>query len=431
MARLPVVTRPGPAFHPHEGRGPSEGYAPTTRAATGRMALDLGRHLEKALGPEQALREATRWVAESLGLPVAVVLAHDEIMEEVFEWPADGALAAHLTPLLPGAPEEGTVLGRVVQEKQSVHVPVIGAGFALFDRSGPPRHLRSIAAVPLTAPGGAVGVLVLHSAVPAAIGPGVVAAVEELAALLGLLVANSHLRQVVSVMQSAQEGARLREELLAALSHDMQTPLAVLLGSVKALQQFDDLAPKHRAGLYEGMARRGGQLQRLVEQFLDYSRLEAGRPIEARPSSTDVGAAIARLESDMGWRRPLALAVPDDLPPAFVDPDRLNQVLANLISNALKFSPVGSPISVTARADDDVVQVVVEDRGRGMSPAELEEAFLKFHRGSGARDTPGTGLGLYVSRAVIEAQGGQLSADSELGRGSRFTLVLPRRPPGE
>jgi signal transduction histidine kinase len=387
--------------------------------------------VEEAASPDQTLRQAPRWVAESLGIPAAIVLADDGIVEEVFDWPADGTLAAHLGPLLPGRPEEATMLARALQEKGSVHVPVVGAGFSLFDGSGPPVQVRSAAAVPLRAPGGPVGVLLLHSPVPAAIGPGVVAALEEVAALLGLLVANARLGQVVWEMQSAQEGARLREELLAALSHDMQTPLAVLMGSVKALQQFDDLAPKHRAGLYEGMARRGAQLQRLVEQFLDYSRLEAGRPIAARPSSTDVGAAIAQLETDMGWRRPLKLAVPSDLPPAFVDPDRLNQVLANLISNALKFSPVGSPISVNARADDDVVSIVVEDRGRGMSPTELEEAFLKFHRGSGAGDTPGTGLGLYVSRAVIEAQGGQLTAESQLGRGSRFTLLLPRRPPEE
>jgi len=370
-------------------------------------------------------------VADSLELPVAIVLAEGGIVEEVLEWPGEGALTPHLTTLLAGGADQGSVLATVLLEKRSIHVPVVGADLALFDGSHGPDPVRSLAAVPLTAAGGTVGVMIVHSPVPAVVGPDVVVAMEDLSAILGLLAANARLRQVVSAMQSAQEDARLREELLAALSHDMQTPLAVLLGSVKALQQFDDLAPKHRAGLYEGMARRGSQLQRLVEQFLDYSRLEAGRPIEARPSSTDVGAAIARLETDLGWRRPLQLAVPSDLPPAFVDPDRLNQVLANLISNALKFSPVGSPISVTARADADVVEVVVEDRGRGMSPDELEDAFLKFHRGSGSGDTPGTGLGLYVSRAVIQAQGGQLSADSQLGRGSRFTLVLPRRPPEE
>ncbi|HSH62375.1 MAG TPA: ATP-binding protein, partial [Acidimicrobiales bacterium] len=410
--------------------GPREGYAPAARSGTGELAGELGRHLEKAGAPNQTLREVPRLVAESLGIPVAIVLAHEGVVEEAFDWPADGMVATHLGPLLPGCPDDGTVLATALQERRTVHVPVVGAGFSLFDGSGGPSQLRSTAAVPLTA-GGTVGAVILHSPVSAAIGPGLVAALDEVAVLLGLVVANAHLRRVVSAMQSAQEGARLREELLAALSHDMQTPLAVLLGSVKALQQFDDLAPKHRAGLYEGMARRGSQLQRLVEQFLDYSRLEAGRPIEARPSSTDVRAAIAQVETDMGWRRPLELAVPSDLPPAFVDPDRLNQVLANLVSNALKFSPVGSPIRVNARADDDVVQIVVEDRGRGMSPVELEEAFLKFHRGSGARDTPGTGLGLYVSRAVIEAQGGQLTAESQLGRGTRFTLVLPRRPPGE
>jgi len=429
MAMLPEVTPPAPNLRPHEDRGVRPGYAPTGGTSTGGPALDIARHLQEALAPHEALLAAPRWVSEAVGLPAAIVLVQGGIAEAVFDWPGAGPVAAHLTPLLPGSPDRGTVLAAALGEQRSVHVPVVGAGFALFDGTDPPGELRSVTAIPLTAPGGPVGVLVVHSPVPAAVGPSVVTALEQSAALLGLLVANAHLHQVVLEMQSAQEGARLREELLAALSHDMQTPLAVLLGSVKALQQFDDLAPKHRAGLYEGMARRGAQLQRLVEQFLDYSRLEAGRPIEARPSSTDVGAAIARLETDMGWRRPLELAVPGDLPPAFVDPDRLNQVLANLISNALKFSPVGSPISVTARADEDVVQVVVEDRGRGMSPNELEEAFLKFHRGSGSGDTPGTGLGLYVSRAVIEAQGGRLTADSEPGRGSRFTLVLPRRPP--
>jgi len=361
-----------------------------------------------------------------------VVLASDRAVEGVFGWPPGGPVEDSLPltdsePPEPSDPSENlSALHRALKEQRSTHAPIVWPGFSLSATSTVPGGVRSILVAPLAAPGATVGALVAHSHVPASIGPALAAAMEDLAAVLGLVVANSRLRVIVSAMQGAQEAARLREELLAALSHDMQTPLAVLLGSIKALQAVDDLAPKHRAGLYESMARRGAQLQRLVEQFLDYSRLEAGRPIEARPSPTDVAAAIARLETDIGWRRPLVLDVPDDLPPAFVDPDRLNQVLANLISNALKFSPVGTPITVRARADEDVVEVEVEDRGRGMSPIELDEVFLKFHRGSGAEDTPGTGLGLYVSRAVLHAQGGDLTAESELGRGSRFTVSLPR-----
>ncbi len=370
----------------------------------------------------------TRWLERSFHLPVAIVLAREGKVDERFAWPPDGPVARWVTATAPEPPQEGTVLSTVVRDKRTVHEPVAGQGFSLFHTSDRPAAVRSIAVVPLVAGGDGQGALVVCSPAPAGIGPGLVAEVEEAASLLALVVANARLRQVVSAMQSAQEAARLREELLAALSHDMQTPLAVLLGSIKALQAVDDLAPKHRAGLYESMARRGAELQRLVEQFLDYSRLEAGRPIEVRPSPTDVATAIAKLETDIGWRRPLQLDVPDELPPAFVDPDRLDQVLANLVSNALKFSPVDSPITVEARAGDDTVEIVVADNGRGMAPAEVEKAFLKFQRGAGAEDTPGTGLGLYVSRAVIEAQGGHLDVESVLGRGSRFTVVLPRQP---
>ncbi len=370
----------------------------------------------------------TRWLERSFQLPVVIVVGQEGNVEELFASPSDGPVARNVAAATPGPPQQGSVLSAVVRDKRSVHQPVVTQGFSLFATSDLPAAVRSIAVVPLVAGGDGQGALVVYSLAPARLGPGLVAEVEEAASLVALVVANARLRRVVSAMQSAQEAARLREELLAALSHDMQTPLAVLLGSIKALQAVDDLAPKHRAGLYESMARRGAQLQRLVEQFLDYSRLEAGRPIEVRPSPTDVATAIAKLETDIGWRRPLELKVPDELPPAFVDPDRLDQVLANLVSNALKFSPVDSPITVEARAGDDTVEIVVADQGRGMGPVEVENAFLKFQRGAGAEDTPGTGLGLYVSRAVIEAQGGQLNVDSVLGRGSRFTVVLPRQP---
>lgn len=420
---------------PHAGTPPTSGSAERRHGYPAGAGLDpwwlageLARRLDHSLSLPEALARASQWLSEALGLPAAIVLARDEAVEEVFASPYGEVVAAGAAASGLGTAEEGATQGPALREGRTVHVPVVAPGLSPF--GGPtPSQVRSMAVAPLTGAEGALGAVVVHSPVPAGVGASLVAALEAVAGPLALLVANARLRRELSEMQSAQEAARLREELLAALSHDMQTPLAVLLGSIKALQAVDDLAPKHRAGLYEGMARRGGQLKRLVEQFLDYSRIEAGRPIEVRPSETDVTAAIARLETDVGWRRPLELLVPDDLPSAYVDPDRLDQVLANLVSNALKFSPVGSPVTVEAWADDDVVEVAVQDRGRGMTPDALEQAFLKFHRGSGAEDTPGTGLGLYVSRAVVEAQGGQLVAESQPERGSRFTVVLPRHAP--
>ena len=393
-------------------------------------SLDLLAELGRRLGPgdaEQFLPDTARWLSEALGTHVVFVVVGGGGPGRAFGWPPDATVLAELATLADGtAADRGSILHQALEEGRTVHAPVARAGLSLLHPSGPGSGVGSLAVVPLAVSGRSEGALILHSPEPAAIGPRLIPLAEEVAARVGLVLANARLRAELAELVDAQEAAHLREELLAALSHDMQTPLAVLLGSIKALQAVDDLAPKHRAGLYESMARRGAQLHRLVEQFLDYSRLEAGRPIQVRPGPTDVAAAIARVETEVGWRRPLEMDVPDDLPPAFVDPDRLDQVLTNLISNAVKFSPVGSPITVEVRAGDDTVEVAIEDRGRGMSPAELERAFLKFHRGAGAEDTPGTGLGLYVSRAVIEAQGGRLLAESRLDHGSRFTVVLPR-----
>ena len=386
-----------------------------------RLLVELGDRLGREADPAGANADICRWFSESLGVGVSIVLGQGTSLERSASWPPDGPLAEKLSTLVPGTPDQGGILSSVLRDTRAVHAPVVG-------RSELPVEVRSLAVLPLSTPGATLGAMILHSSQPAAIGPHLVAVVEQMASRLALALANAELRAALAQLEGAQEAARLREELLAALSHDMQTPLAVLLGSIKALQAVDDLAPKHRAGLYESMARRGAQLHRLVEQFLDYSRLEAGRPIEVRPSLTDVATAIRRVETEIGWRRPLEVVVADDLPPAFVDPDRLDQVLANLVSNALKFSPVDAPISVQARATEETVEIAVVDRGPGMDAAELEKAFLKFHRGAGSEGTRGTGLGLYVSKAVLEAQGGQLKAESRPGHGTRFTVVLSLHP---
>ena len=420
---------------PHHGLGrtrrPPEAGAPGGRiAAAGAWKLlgEIGDQLAHQADPLADLADTCRSLSESLGVDVAIMVRPGPSGERVAAWPEEGPDVRQLSALGSATSEGGSPPATGFRGSRSVCLPVVGPGSPLVPPSALPARVQSLAVVPLVAAGRTVGHLVLCSPAPAGIGPRLVTVAEEVGARLALVVANGELRAALSQLETAQEAARLREELLAALSHDMQTPLAVLLGSIRALQAVDNLEPKHRSGLYESMARRGAQLHRLVEQFLDYSRLEAGRPIEVRPSLTDVVAAIRRLESDVGWRRPLEVIVADDLPPAFVDPDRLDQVLTNLVSNALKFSPVDTPISVQARATDEAVEIAVIDRGQGMSTDELERAFLKFHRGTASEGTRGSGLGLYVSRAVIEAQGGELRAESRVGHGSRFTVVLPIHP---
>ena len=394
-----------------------------------RMLAELGDVLSRELDPQQSLPDVCRWLAQSTGCGVAIVLGSGPTVDAVVMWPEDADGAPTFAGLTGRPMERGTALWAAAQERRTVHAATLPPDFPLVSSQRRLDRARSAAVVPLVARDATLGALVVYAAEPDAVSERVLALLEEVSARVALALANGQLREALTHLVAEREAAAFREELLAGVSHDMQTPLAVLVGSIEALQKGDDSAPEWRSRLYSAMSRQGSQLRRLIQQFLDYSRLEAGRPIVLRAQPTDVRAALVRVQADVGPRRPVIVAAPADLPTAYVDPDRLDQVLSNLSSNAVKFSPEGEPVTLTARGTPDTVEIVVADRGRGMSPTDLARVFDKFHRGKGASGTSGTGLGLYITKAVVEAQGGQLTASSRQGEGSRFTVVLPRHPP--
>ncbi|PLS75555.1 MAG: hypothetical protein CYG61_06615 [Actinobacteria bacterium] len=391
-----------------------------------RLIAELGDLLGRQLDARESLEETCRWLGRSTDAGVAVILATDLVVERVEAWPPDGPLAAQLAGLVHRSLGEGSALYAAIRSSRTVHAPTVQPDFPLLHAGGVPAGVGSAVVVPLAARNLRLGALLVYAA--DAEGVRQRALVEQAAARVALALANSQLREAVSWFEAAEESARFREELMAGVSHDMQTPLAVLLGSIRALQNGGDLRAEVRAKLYDRMARRGVQLRHLVQQFLDFSRLGAGQPIVVRPLLTDVAELLGRIQADLGGRRPVSLEVSPGLPPAFVDPDRLDQVLTNLVSNALKFSPPGSPVQLGARVRGDAMEIMVCDRGQGITPDDLPHIFEKFRRGSGASNVPGTGLGLYVSRAIVEAQGGELLATSRVGQGSRFTVVLPLKP---
>jgi PAS domain S-box-containing protein len=393
-----------------------------------RLLAELDDLLGQEVDPKESLPETCRLLSTATGSGVAMIVSDGLAIDRVAAWPSDGPVAVELAAMASRPLERESALWTALREPRTVHASTLYADFPLLRPSGVPGLIRSAALVPLIARNTRLGALFVHSSQPGAVTDRMLTLVEEAGARVALAIANAQLREALAHLEVSQEAARFREDLLAAVSHDMQTPLAILLGSLKALRS-GDISSKHRAELYEGMERRGTQLRRLVQQFLDFSRLEAGHPIVIRPYLTDVAAAIAQVEDDVWGRRPVQVHLPEDLPPAYVDPDRLDQVLANLVSNAVKFSPPGSPMTLVARATEDTVEIVVADRGQGMSPADLAHVFEKFYRGSGAEGIPGTGLGLYVSRALLEAHGGRITVTSRPGHGSQFTVVLPRRPP--
>jgi len=391
-----------------------------------RLQAELGDLLGREVDPRESLGEVCRWLGRSVRVAAAVVLVDGPVVNRVVAWPPEGAVFEQLGRLAGRPPDRSSALDTSLRELRVIHADGVRPDFPLLSAAGAPEGVASAAVVPLVARDAVLGALVVHGPRAGDVSNRTVAVVEALAGRIAYAVANSQLGEAVGQLEGIREAARFREELLSGVSHDMQTPLAVLLGSLAALQREDRVTPERRRRLHEGMARQGARLRRLVQQFLDYSRVEAGRPVALRLRSTDVRVVVRRVRDTFGAGRELILDVPDDLPPAFADPDRLDQVLANLVSNAVKFSPADTPVDVTARATARSIEISVTDRGVGMTPGELARAFEKFYRSGRAENIPGTGLGLYISRVLVEAQGGTVSVTSRPGEGSRFTVTLPR-----
>ena len=215
---------------------------------------------------------------------------------------------------------------------------------------------------------------------------------------------------------------RVRDEMMAGVSHDMQTPLASILGFLTAVAAADLPEYSEMAGRIH---RQGQRLRGLVQQFLDFSRLEGGRLPDVQPVPLDpaeIAASVVTLCDD----ERVEVEVAPDTPMASGDPDRLEQVLLNLCSNALKFSG-DEPVWLRAHPEGDAIVFAVTDRGPGVPEDEQELVFDKFFRGRGNDGVAGTGLGLYIGRALAEAMGGSLTVRSaDDGAGSTFSLRLPR-----
>lgn len=221
---------------------------------------------------------------------------------------------------------------------------------------------------------------------------------------------------------AAASEARAKEELLAFLSHDMKTPLAMLLGTLSILetsptdQELSDALPI--------MRRAAGRLERFVQQFLDLARLGAERPILVRLEQVAVLPVVERVATMFADKGEVTIEADPGLPHAQADEERVEQIIANLVSNAFRYA--GKPNDVTIRigSGDGTVTVEVSDYGVGMDAEDLAQIFGRFERGSTSAGTTGTGLGLYLSRELAEAQGGSLEARSIPGSGSQFTLTL-------
>ncbi|HEY5947208.1 MAG TPA: ATP-binding protein, partial [Kofleriaceae bacterium] len=383
------------------------------------LVVRLRRQQHEAITREQrtaALQAFTRDVAEAKDIgDVATVLARH--LEETIDVaaavlvpdPHEGLVAAAgLTPL---ASQENAVARWAFEHKEPA-----GHG---ADRLPGAKAL----CIPLLAGESAVGVLAIQrrAGLPARLGVDQRHLLDALARQAALAISRVHFAEQAREAELRARTEELRSSLLSAVSHDLRTPLAVITGAATSLRDHSaNLTPAARDELLSSIVEDARRLERVLANLLQLTRVETGF-VPARewvPAEEIVGAALTRTE-EIRKNRAVETDVPADLL-LQIDPVLFEQVLINLLENAMKHG--APPYSIRARRTGEAVEIEVADRGAGLPAGDAARLFEKFVRGSSA---PGAGLGLAVVRAIVEAHGGSVSAETRSDGGALFRIVMP------
>jgi two-component system sensor histidine kinase KdpD len=252
---------------------------------------------------------------------------------------------------------------------------------------------------------------------------------EACASQLALALERDRLAIDAAEARIQAEAEQVRSSLLSSVSHDLKTPLAAIAGASSSLLEGAGLDEDTRRQLLETVADEAARLNRLLENILQMSRLDAGA---AAPNhqwhvlEEIIGAALCRTGRDLS-NHEVTVRVPPDLPLVFIDGLLMEQVLVNLLENAARYTPAGSQVMINAAVDGRAIRIAVADNGPGLPPEAAERIFDKFFRASPTVDgARGSGLGLAICRAIVKAHGGNITAANRPGGGAEFVIQLPR-----
>ena len=279
---------------------------------------------------------------------------------------------------------------------------------------------RGLACIPLHVGVRAVGSLaVIGSVSPETL--------DAAGGLVAIAVERAGAVEKLSRTEAARESERLRTALLDAVTHEYRTPLTSIKAAVSTLSSDVQLDDAGRRDLLAVIEEETDRLNRLVGEAAEMAQLEAHQvrlEREPHPIGDAIRVALRQLEPTLNGRR-IEVNAPLALPPVEIDLQRIAEVVRHLVANAAKYSPPHTPISIAAERTRDYLRVSITDQGSGIDEVEQSLIFEKFYRGRGHRTVQGTGMGLAIVKAIVEAHGGSIHVSSEVGKGSVFSFLLP------
>ncbi len=251
---------------------------------------------------------------------------------------------------------------------------------------------------------------------------------EALGTLVAIAAERARAVERLGKAEAAREGEQLRSALLDSITHDLRTPLTSIKASVTSLLSETKSEELHKRELLTIINEEADRLNQLVGDAAEMARLDAGEfELKLEPHSIQeiVGAALEQAKPFLG-SRPVRLELDGVLPPVRADLDRVRDVLVRLIENANAYSPPGTPVTISAEQNDSTLVTSVADQGPGIEEMEIGLIFDRFYRGKDQRfQVQGTGMGLPIAKAIVEAHGGTIGVTSQLGHGSVFYFSLP------
>lgn len=250
---------------------------------------------------------------------------------------------------------------------------------------------------------------------------------EAIGGLISISIDRSQAVESIARNEAARESERLRTLILDSITHELRTPLTSIKGAATALLD-GHMKPEEGRELLTIIDEESDRLNRLVSEAVEMAQLDA-QQVQMHFEPVDIGAVIDAARDSYSWveeQHELRVNIPKNLT-IRADGAMLEKVVSNLLENAAKYSKPGSPITISAEAANDKVLLSIADQGAGIEPSEQALIFERFYRGrSQALGTSGTGMGLAISRAIVDAHGGSIGVTSQPGRGSVFTLTMPK-----